>query len=147
VSRVREAGERKRVSSAHIDTIEQAGVLMKPIVKMIVSYDLPDATSLPADPEHCRVGIVAGIGLEGDDAQDDFRFQFCTLKYVASKVRNSRYFCDRGLVVVEGFSWEIVELTLASICDQIEGQSWDEIAKELSKIGEWEFEDYDDDSD
>jgi hypothetical protein len=51
---------------------------MRSDVKRWWSEDLPDAKSLPEDPDDCCVGMHADIGPVGEEGADTFGFEVCT---------------------------------------------------------------------
>jgi hypothetical protein len=112
-------------------------------VKRWWSIDLPDAQSLPDDPEDCCVGMQADIGPVGEEGADTFDFEVCTPSGIARRLDSQgRPVWSRGTLIVGRFSWETVEAALNQYVRSVEGRDWSEVASRLSRFMYWEFEDY-----
>jgi hypothetical protein len=48
----------------------------------------------------------------------------------------------RHYVFVKEFSYSRLEQFVGGYCTGCEGNSWQEVAEKLSRLGHWEFEDY-----
>ena len=53
-----------------------------------------------------------------------------------------RFQWGRGLLIVDAFSWEIVDLALGRLVAHAHRDTWEQVASELSKNLHWEFENY-----
>ena len=112
-------------------------------VKRLFSYDLPDAKSLPEDPEDCCVGMQTDIGPVGEKGADTFEFEVCTPRGLARRFdAEGRPFWSRGTLLVPSFSWEAVEAAVDQRVRAVEAQDWRELAEKLNRFMIWEFEDY-----
>lgn len=107
------------------------------------SFDLPVAdSSMPPDPADCWVNIVADIGLEHAPGGDQFMFSFCTVKRIASIVAAGKPLFISKTIVLDIFSWDAVTVEIKAIVEKAEGNTWDELAADLSRYADWEFQDY-----
>ena len=116
---------------------------MRAEVKRSWSVDLPDARSLPENPEDCCVGVQADIGPVGEEGADTFSFQVCTPSALARQFETEqRPFWARATLLVATFTWETVEAALEQYVASVTGRDWKEVATELNRFMYWEFEDY-----
>ena len=108
----------------------------------IFSPDLPSGYSeLPECPDNCWIIVHADIGLDdGNNAADCFTFYVSTPKYLSQILTEGYYQAGRALVIVNEFDWFVVEEAIGDICSKVVGDSWEKIAEQLSKYGEYEFE-------
>jgi hypothetical protein len=113
-------------------------VVIDPEVISISSIDL-DYGDLPPDPEECSVSIDVEIGPKGSNGGDRFSFEVVTPKYLFG-VTGTRW--GRGLLIVNKFDWQVVESFVAKLLRHSQGETWEDVAKEISKEMPWEFENY-----
>jgi hypothetical protein len=108
----------------------------------IYSSNLPSGyEELPKDPKNCWIMIHADIG--PDDSSgcfDCFTFYVCTPKFLKESLGEYFYQIGRALIIVPEFNWMLVEKIIESICAKVKGNNWEEIADELCKYGEYEFD-------
>ena len=112
--------------------------MIVPEVKSLISPDL-DRPTLPDDPQHCSIFCEATIGPKDSPGEEIFGFQVVTPSALSP---SDRFQWRRGLLIVSSFSWEIVDLALARLLAHASRESWDEVARELAKNLNWEFENY-----
>jgi hypothetical protein len=116
---------------------------MKPKLKGFYSIDIPEGPpTLPPDVEDCWIVVQAEIGPELSEACDVFTFYVCTIKFLQRILSKQSYQYGKSVILMEKFSWEIIENSIKEICGGTQGDSWEEIAARLSKYWDWEFEDY-----
>lgn len=114
---------------------------MKAKFKDLYSIDIPEGKpELPKDPNDCWIVIHADIGTDdGTEAADTFLFYVCTTNKLSEILEQG---FGRGLILVNQFSWTVIEEAITKICNSTTGKDWEEIASKLSRYGYWEFEDY-----
>lgn len=104
----------------------------------------PDPRSLPDDPE--RFELLARLLVEPTDGQgeESFDLTVCTPQSLASKVQKEGIVSGQHLLIVDfdSFDQRTVHRWLEKQVSAIEARSWNELATRLSRIGQWEFEDY-----
>jgi hypothetical protein len=110
---------------------------MRPVVKSIVSPDI-DRPGLPPDPTDCSVPVEVEIGPTGERGAEVFSFVVVT----PSKLIGVGPRWGRGLLVLDVFSWDSVDLALENLLAHCEGENWHEVAAQLNKELDWEFENY-----
>ncbi len=114
-----------------------------PIVKSIMSADLA-RPALPADVEDCAVAIEVEIGLRDGEGGDLFQFEVVTPTALA---RRGAATWGRGLLILPSFSWEVVDRFLSKLVLHASADTWAEVALQLNRELDWEFDGYQRDSD
>ena len=69
-----------------------------------------------------------------------FQFNVCS-KRLAIEARPKGFAFQRALVL-DRWSPDLVERAIADLCRHTEGDTWEQVARKLSRYGQWEFEDY-----
>ena len=111
----------------------------------IYSIDLPSGPpEMPKDPYDCWIVIQADIGVAGKEGADIFTFYVCTAKRVNSILQNEDFLLGHHLILVEKFDWQVVENAIKNILNNLEANTWEQLAIKLNEYGGWEFSDYDD---
>ena len=118
---------------------------MKAYLEGIYSIDLPSGPpEMPSNPYDCWIVIQAEIGVEGHSGADTFTFYVCTVKKLRDILSMDNVEFGRHLILVENFDWAIVENAIKGILDELEADTWDQLAAKIHEYGEWEFNDYND---
>lgn len=87
--------------------------------------------------------MEADIGSDDGPGTESFLFYVCTPSKLSRIVQAKQYRWGRPLLVVQRFSWEVVERAVADLCAGIDRESWDEIVTYLTRFVEWEYDDLD----
>ena len=115
---------------------------IKPTLKRLHSPDVFDLKKPLLDEGNPFCVLVqAMFGPENADGEESFDVMVCNQKWVEQKTAEG-YFSSRYHLVVTHFDITEIEAYLESSAKECVGESWDEVAKKLGKIGKWEFEDY-----
>jgi hypothetical protein len=109
-----------------------------PELKSLISPDLPNR-ELPDDPEDSSVLLEANIGPKNKNGSDIFSFRVVTRKRLANE---SGAIWGHGMVVLDRFSWQAVESTLQKLLMHCYRPTWEEVANQINKYLDWEFDNY-----
>jgi Immunity protein 8 len=116
---------------------------LKPILQDIHSTFLPKSfKSMPENITDCWVDIVASIGVAEADGGDYFTFQVCTTNRLERIIGSGEFLVVSKLIIVNKFDWELVETAVKSILENLEADTWEQLAAKIHEYGEWEFHDY-----
>ncbi len=108
-----------------------------PEVRSIHSPDLEYGKN-PIDSENCHILVEFEIGPKGSEGADVFSCEVVTP--VALKQVDKRW--GKGLLIVQNFSWPLVESSIQNLLSHCVGNDWNEVAEKLNKELYWEFENY-----
>lgn len=100
------------------------------------------ATFLPMDPENFVLYLTAHIGIAGGDGQDLFNITVCTPEWLKSHHRSPDIVMGRAMLIVQEYDLPRIEAFISKYCQDCTGDTWEEIGAKLSRLGQWEFEDY-----
>lgn len=115
---------------------------MKPQIHGFHSPDADLDTFKPSDPTDVGVLVQIMIGPEGGLGYESFDVVVCTPGWFQEDVRREGIILGRHYLFVERFHWEFVRRFLEEWVGKQHGDSWEQLALRLSRLGKWEFEDY-----
>jgi len=104
-------------------------------------HDFDNIVEISVGDAFC-VLIQAFFRPENEEGEDAFSFLFCNASYLAAKAKNDGFVLGRSMIIVDQLSRQIIEQSLTSIAEDIEGDDWQDVANKLNRYGQWEFEDY-----
>jgi hypothetical protein len=114
---------------------------MRAALKRLHSPDVDLPSYWPDDPSNFGFLIQAFIGPEVEQGEESFGFILCTPKWLQAKADGRIMFGLHHLIVTD-YDLNAIEQHLRRHCERCVGSSWQEIAIKLSRVGQWEFEDY-----
>ncbi|UTW56755.1 Imm8 family immunity protein [Kordiimonas sp. SCSIO 12610] len=115
---------------------------MKAHLDGIWSSVIPDGQSQPEDQEDFWADIVAEIGPEHGKGAEMFTFQVCSPKWLEHSLKSNDFIIDKNLIIIEKFDWQLIETAIKKLIARFECDTWEELAKEIDRYGEWEFHNY-----
>lgn len=112
----------------------------------IKNYTSPDILDfkhfVPTDEKLFSFLLELEIGIKGKQGADLFEIQVCTPQWLLDNYKISDVvFCRNRLIVFE-YDFENIITKIKQFISTVSGNSWEEIAIKLARIGRWEFEDY-----
>lgn len=106
----------------------------------------PDVYSVddfsPALRDNFCLLIQAMFGPEGSDGEESFDITLCTPKWLEGHLQNSQVMSGRHYLIVREYNIVAIRDFLLSYGRQCHGETWRDVAQQLSRLGKWEFEDY-----
>jgi len=116
---------------------------MRPVLRRIHSPDIPDLrTFAPTASEPWCVYVQAMLGPDSGEGEESFGFTLCNHLWVSSQVKRSGSAWIGHSLVVEAFTFAILERAITSLCSSIEGKDWQTVARRLASRTDWEFTNY-----
>lgn len=116
---------------------------MKTRIKRYHSPDTPDlAKCTPNEPDCFAVLVQIMIAPEGSEGEESFDVLVCTPKYLQEKLEHGMPMFGRHMLIVKTYDWSQIRHSIEEYCNSLEEQNWDKLAAKLSRIAQWEFEDY-----
>ena len=112
-------------------------------IKKIISPDIIDfKTYWPEDAESFSFLITVIVGPRGDAGEESFDVVVCTPKWLLNKYDENEMILGKDKLIVFRFDMDRILARIRKLFDNCGGKDWDEIAIKLSRIGKWEFENY-----
>ncbi len=96
----------------------------------------------PDDPTRFMVWVTLSIGLEGTEAADDFQALICSARSLAAMVEGSGIVVGQPLIVAETWDYPLIRQRIEDYCAACEGEEWEDILPMLTRLGLWEFENF-----
>lgn len=107
----------------------------------------PDAASFdsfaPQDPQDFSMLVQVLVGPAEGEGEESFDIEVITPKHLAARVERAGPISGRHLLVVARFDAATIQSWIENAVAECSGADWKDIAAKLSRLGRWEFEDYD----
>jgi hypothetical protein len=116
--------------------------MMRAILKGISSPDVELATYWPEDESCFGFLIEAQIGPENEKGTDLFQIMVCTPDWIKANYSKRKAVWGRHMLIV--FEYDLAEIKSAinRYVERCMADDWHGLALKLSRMGDWEFEDY-----
>jgi hypothetical protein len=96
----------------------------------------------PDDPAHFSLWVTLSIGIEGLDAADDFQALICSTNSLAELVAQRGVLVGQPLIVTQNWDLSLIRKRIEDYCAACQGEEWEDILPMLTRLGLWEFENY-----
>jgi len=117
--------------------------LISPVIKYLHSPDVFDLSSYnPEEPDNFGFLLQAMIGPEGTDGEESFDIMVVTPKWLEKRAAEVQIFLPRHYLVVKEYDMNAIRTFIEEFIEQSSAETWDEVALLLSRLGCWEFENY-----
>ncbi|KZL14861.1 Imm8 family immunity protein [Pseudovibrio sp. Ad37] len=119
---------------------------MQAELKQLTSLDIDPKTYWPDVEDSFSFTLDAHIGPKGEATSELFQFHVCTPKWAVSNMVN-KTFGDFGffgiyMILVEEYDFERIQTKISQLCSEINGESWSDVAIQLSRYAMWEYANY-----
>jgi len=116
--------------------------MMRAVLKGLHSPDIYDLkTYSPNEPDNFGFLLQAMIGPAGQEGEESFDIVVCTPEWLKWNHTTEVVLGRHHLIVFE-YNYERLTGYIAAYAEECTGESWQEIAQLLGRLGKWEFEDY-----
>ncbi|WP_081803478.1 immunity 8 family protein [Halotalea alkalilenta] len=116
---------------------------MKAIIK---SIDLNDAVGFdqywPENEECFGIWLTVQIGPDDQEGGHLFQILVCTPEWIQSQYSSSGAVWGRHMLIVFEYDQSLIVKEISNYIDKCSGGEFWEVAQKISRIGAWEFEDY-----
>jgi hypothetical protein len=82
------------------------------------------------------------VGPEGCVGEESFDLTVCTAGWLLDLARRDGVVDGRHCLIVETFDYRTILAYVTKRVSACDGETWEEVASKLSRLGHWEFEDY-----
>ncbi|MEM9516618.1 MAG: Imm8 family immunity protein [Actinomycetota bacterium] len=115
---------------------------MRAQIRGIHSPDVDDpATWTPEQPGWCLF-VQLFVGPEDGPGEESFGVVVCDPSWIGQQVEDGSVLDGRHTLVIDEFDWASLETYFQQRVGSYEENSWVDLAAKLSRLGRWEFEDY-----
>lgn len=94
------------------------------------------------DPECFDVVVRATVGPLGQEGEESFDVSVCTPAWLARMCEKDGFVLCRHRLVLNSYSPAKIRSVLTKFIERCSGETWQEVAKKVARIGLWELEDY-----
>lgn len=113
-------------------------------LKRLHSPDIYDLENYqPDDSEEFGFLLQAMVGPKGKDGEESFDINVCTPKWLKENNGRSSIIIGRHYLIVGEYNYKSISEFIQGYLRTCSGDSWSEVAEKVSRLGKWEFEDYD----
>jgi hypothetical protein len=108
-------------------------------LKSLRSDEIPDLEAWqPPEPDVFAVPLVLEVGALGQRGRERFELLAVTPRWLRDRHGEDGAVLGRGLLVV--FRWDFARIRrfLAEHVETCSGRTWPEVARQVSRIAEWE---------
>lgn len=82
------------------------------------------------------------VGPKGEDGEESFDVEICTPKWLLSKHNKEDVINGRHKLIVLEYNSDRIQNYINKYVQTCYGNTWKDVAAKLSRLGYWEFEDY-----
>jgi len=112
-------------------------------LKGIYCVDVADlAKFMPERPDVFCICLTALVGPHGKRGEDSFHVNVCTPGWMAEMCEKDGFVLGSHYLVVNAYNWSQILAILTKLLQNCSGETWEEVARKVGRIGTWEFEDY-----
>lgn len=118
---------------------------MKAEIKAVLSPDVDDLSHFsPDDPEIFGFSMQLLIGPTQAEGEESFDMMICTPKWLLETFPKDRILLGVHHLIVFEYNYQALMKYLNHYVETLDGETWTELAQKLTRLGAWEFENYQD---
>jgi len=114
-------------------------------IKAIVCSDMPDgdfSAFRPDDPKSFSCGLQLLVGPYHEAGAESFQLTLCTPQWLIDNHPEDNVIVGKNLLIVLEYNYPRIVQWLNRYIERCAGETWQDVAKRVSYIGTWEFDDY-----
>jgi len=129
-------------TSIHISKF-QGSKNMQAVLKGLHSTDIADVeTYQPERGDNFGLVLRAMVGPTGEPGEESFDITVCTPKWLIEKYADSDVLLGLHKLIVFKYDYPAVRKFIEKYLMRCSGDTWAEVARRVSLLGQWEFEGY-----
>ncbi len=86
--------------------------------------------------------IEISVGVKNEKGAEQFGLTVCTPKWLLENKKEDEIIFGKNYLIVFEYNYQKMYSKIKFYIDKLDGNSWEELALKVSRIGYWEFEDY-----
>lgn len=112
-------------------------------LKGIYTIEMKDLNEYVPDDRDCFVVVVrAMVGPRGSEGEESFDITVCTPAWLEKEVSKYGFVLGTHCLIVQEYSHTFIRQVIKKFVERSSGESWQEVAEKIARIGTWEFEDH-----
>jgi len=96
----------------------------------------------PTEPTHFALLVRACVGPVGTISEETFDIMVCSPSWIEEEASRVEVFSPRHHLVMARFNYKSLRVYIEKFCNSCRGANWDQVGLMVSRLGFWEFEDY-----
>jgi len=107
--------------------------------------DIDSVTGMGEPADSQAFGVLAEMSIGNDDsvAADEFFATVCSPSWLSRQCQESGAIWGRHMLIGPRFDRQAIREAIEVFCSKCSGGTWHEVAGQLQRLGNWEFESYD----
>ena len=116
---------------------------MKAELKRLHSPDIHDLENYkPENPKKFGFLLQAMVGPEGQSGEESFDIEVCTPNWLEATYKANQVVIGLHHLIVQDYNYQMIIREIKAFLQDCSGDNWNDIAKKVSRLGKWEFENY-----
>ncbi|TMC66204.1 MAG: hypothetical protein E6J16_02320 [Chloroflexota bacterium] len=116
---------------------------MRAEVRRFHSPDISDLDAyVPRDPANFGFLLQVIAGPQGAAGDESFDVQVGTPEWITGRLRTEKVMVGRHYLIVADYDWKRISAFITKWVANCWGDTWQEVALKVGRLGHWEFEDY-----
>lgn len=111
-------------------------------LRYLWSPDAPDLPGWTPDDEDFAIALRIVAGPAGEPGEESFDLTLCTPGWISRRVQEEGIITGRHLLIVTDYRYDQIYRYIVKYLSTCTGNSWQEVAAKVGRLGSWEFEDY-----
>lgn len=117
--------------------------MIYPKLKHVLSPDVDDLSSYyPEDPDSFGFPLQLIIGPKDEAGEESFDVMVCTPTWISRNFAKDEIIMGRHYLILFEYHYERLINRINKYLQQCSGETWQEVANKVGRLGLWEFEDY-----
>lgn len=104
--------------------------------------DVPLEEYWPEDQDVFGLSVTLEIGLSGVEGADYFGIVICTPDWIKKEYAKSGHVWGKSMFIVMNYNFLQIKSEIEKYLSRCQGDSWADIAQQVSRLAAWEFENY-----
>ena len=111
-------------------------------LKRLHSPDVQDLRNWEPESQDFAIQLQTVVGPKGSPGEESFDVTLCTPGWVELQTQSQGIVSGHHLLIVAYYSYDLIYQYISKYLATCTGNTWQEVATKISRLGYWEFEDY-----
>jgi hypothetical protein len=118
------------------------GIALIAQLKRLHSPDIQDLRNWIPESKEFAILLQIMAGPEGSPGEESFDVTLCTPAWIKNQVEREGVITGRHLLIIADYDYGQVNGYISRYLTTCTGNTWQEVAAKIARLGHWEFEDY-----